>query len=104
MGQFSKPKQTSSDQENFEELANKTTGLLETLFVSCFISGLRGEIREGVQMFQPKNISRAIGLAKLQEMSLEEVAKRSKNSVVPSLDSCENGDYGRYTICSINGL
>lgn len=35
-------------QERFEELANRTSGLTEEFFVSCFISGLKEEIKAGV--------------------------------------------------------
>lgn len=68
-------------QERFEELANRTTGLTEEFFVSCFISGLKEEIRAGVQMFQPGNISQAIGLARLQEESTEAIARKSRTPV-----------------------
>lgn len=52
-------------QERFEELANRTSGLTQEFFVSCFVSGLREDIRAGVQMFHPVNITQAIGLARL---------------------------------------
>lgn len=80
-GQLSKLRQISSVknyQEKFEELANKITGLPESFFVSCFISGLREEIKAGVQMFQPRNISQAMGLARLQEETVESINKKAK--------------------------
>lgn len=64
-------------QERFEELANRTSGLTQEFFVSCFLSGLREDIRAGVQMFRPTNISQAIGLARLQEESIEAMHRRS---------------------------
>lgn len=65
-------------QERFEELANHTTGLTEEFFVSCFISELCDDIKAGVQMFQPSNITQAMGLAKLQEESFKAAARRTK--------------------------
>ena len=61
MGQLTKMRQLTivrNYQEKFKELANRTQGLPEAFFVSCFISGLKDEIKAGVQMFQPKNISK----------------------------------------------
>ncbi|KAA8539824.1 hypothetical protein F0562_026516 [Nyssa sinensis] len=65
-------------QEKFEELANKTNGLSEEFFVSCFVSGLKDEIKAGVQMFRPKNVSQAMGLARLQEETIEALAKKNR--------------------------
>lgn len=65
MGQLTKLRQWStvkSYQEKFEELANKTTGLTEEFFISCFVSGLKDEIKGGVQMFRPSTISQAARL------------------------------------------
>lgn len=48
-------------QERFEELANRTNGLTQEFFVSCFLSGLKEEIKAGVQMFHPTTISQRLG-------------------------------------------
>lgn len=65
-------------QERFEKLANRTKGLTEEFFVSCFVSGLKDEIKTEVQIFQPTTISHAIGLARLQEESIETLSRRNK--------------------------
>lgn len=81
IGELTKLTQTSTVkayQERFEELANRTSGLTQEFFVSCFVSGLREDIRAGVQMFYPANITQAIGLARLQEESIEAIHRRSK--------------------------
>lgn len=86
MGELSKLKQVTfvkAYQEKFEELANKTKGLTEEFFISCFLSGLKDEIKAGVQMFQPTTITQAIGLARLQEESIEAIARRSRISPSP---------------------
>lgn len=68
-------------QEKFEELATKTTGLSEEFFISYFVSGHKDEIKGGVVMLQPRTISQAMGLARLQEETVEAVNKKNK---VPS--------------------
>ncbi|KAA8550859.1 hypothetical protein F0562_002543 [Nyssa sinensis] len=81
MGQLTKLRQISTIktyQEKFEELANKTNGLSEEFLVSCFVSGLKDEIKAGVQMFRPKNVFQAMGLARLQEETIEALAKKNR--------------------------
>lgn len=62
-------------------MANKTLNLPETFFTSCFISGLKEEIRANVLMFRPTTISQAIGLAKLQEYSIEALTKKTRQGI-----------------------
>lgn len=55
IGELTKLTQTSTVkiyQEMFEELSNRTTGLTQEFFVSCFVSGLREDIKAGIQMFK----------------------------------------------------
>ena len=52
-------------QNQFEKLANHIEGLDDAFFTSCFISGLKEEIRLEVKMFNPKTMMDAIALAKL---------------------------------------
>jgi len=59
-------------QHAFESLANRITGLAPQFYLSCFISGLRADIRREVQAFQPVSLSHAIHLAKLQEEKLND--------------------------------
>jgi hypothetical protein len=54
-------------QKSFESLANRIHGLPAQFYLSCFISGLKPEIRREVLAFQPISLSHAISLAKLQE-------------------------------------
>ncbi|KAF5471969.1 hypothetical protein F2P56_008726 [Juglans regia] len=51
----------------FEALTNRLKGLSERHKLSCFISGLKDEIRIPIKMFNPPNLGSAFGLAKLQE-------------------------------------
>ncbi|KAF8389533.1 hypothetical protein HHK36_024048 [Tetracentron sinense] len=57
-------------QQQFERLANRTIGLTDSFFTSCFINGLRDDIRHEVKMFKPTNLLRAISLARSQEEKL----------------------------------
>ena len=87
LGQLTKLKQWGSVkvyQEKFEELANKTHGLSEEFFVSCFVSGLQEEILAGVKMFQPKTVAQAMSLARLQEETIQAITKKNKIISKPS--------------------
>lgn len=91
-GELTKLRQNSTVrayQKRFEELANRTTGLIEEFFVNCFLSGLREDIKAGVQMFQPKTISQAIGLARLQEENTEAINRHARvvSSFKPSTNT-----------------
>lgn len=68
-------------QEQFEILANKTLNLPESFFTSCFISGLKEEIKANVLMFRPTTTTQAISLAKLQEYSIEAITKKAKQGI-----------------------
>ena len=58
-------------QRKFEDLKSqvleKEPGLTKTYFISAFIGGLQGELRNFVQMFKPTTLEEAIVLARLQE-------------------------------------
>ena len=51
----------------FEALSNRIKGLSATHKLSCFLSGLRDEIRLPVRMLSPKSLNEAFGLSKIQE-------------------------------------
>ncbi|XP_075656325.1 uncharacterized protein LOC142626382 [Castanea sativa] len=52
---------------NFEILSNRITKLSESHKLSCFLIGLKDEIRLLVRMLVPKSLNEAFGLAKIQE-------------------------------------
>ena len=66
---------------NFEILSNRTLGLSESHNLSCFLSGLRDEIRLLVRMLVPKSLNEAFGLAKIQEEYLLSSKKNFKSVV-----------------------
>ncbi|XP_042950090.1 uncharacterized protein LOC122282205 [Carya illinoinensis] len=68
-------------QSKFETLTNRLRGLSEAYKLSCFVSGLRDDIRLTVKMFNPTNLISAFGLARIQE----EKANLSKKYPRPSL-------------------
>ena len=51
----------------FEVLSNRIKGLSATHKLSCFLSGLRDEIRLPMRMLNPKSLNEAFGLAKIQK-------------------------------------
>ncbi|XP_062167070.1 uncharacterized protein LOC133873370 [Alnus glutinosa] len=51
----------------FEALSNRLRGISESNRLSCFLSGLKDDIRLPVRMLHPPNLVAAFGLAKLQE-------------------------------------
>lgn len=67
---LTKLKQTSivsNYKTQFENLSNRIKGLSEPHRLSCFLSGLRDEIRLTVRMLNPSSLHQAFGLAKIQE-------------------------------------
>ncbi|ESR55507.1 hypothetical protein CICLE_v10023331mg, partial [Citrus x clementina] len=84
-------------QEQVEALVARTRGLSEDFFVQCFVSGLRDAIKNQVAMFQPKTLIQVVGLALLQESTLEAMIKEAKAStrtmsshVIPTAESKRN--------------
>ncbi|MGD0460848.1 MAG: hypothetical protein ABSC21_24290, partial [Terriglobia bacterium] len=69
-------------QTEFEKLANHTEGLSDEFYRSCFISGLKDEIRSEVKMFCPNTMMEVLGLAKLAEDKIA-AQQRSKPTFVP---------------------
>ena len=73
----------------FEALSNKIRDLSESHKLSCFLNGLRDEIRLPVKMLNPKTLNEAFGLAKIQKkyvMSSKKFLKSSSQEVTkPSI-------------------
>lgn len=51
----------------FKALSNRIRGLFDSHKLSCFLSGLKDEVRLPLKMLNPKNLNEAFGLAKIQE-------------------------------------
>ena len=67
---LTKLKQTSivlQYKSQFEVISNRIKGLSEPHKLSCFLSGLRDEIRLPIRMLSPTSLHQAFGLAKIQE-------------------------------------
>ena len=63
-------KQTSSVlayKGQFKAISNRVQSLSESHKLSCFLSGLKDEVRLLVRMLGPKTLNEAFGLAKMQE-------------------------------------
>ena len=63
----------------FEALSNRIRELLPSHKLSCFLSGLKDDIRLAVKMLNPSTLNAAFGLAKIQEEYLLANKKNSKN-------------------------
>ncbi|XP_058785825.1 uncharacterized protein LOC131660580 [Vicia villosa] len=63
----------------FEALANHLEGLSKVDLLSCFISGLKTEVRREVLAQQPRSISQAVGLARLHEDKLQDIARSARS-------------------------
>lgn len=55
----------------FEAWSNRIKELFEKHRLSCFLSGLKDEIRMPINMLNPQNLSVAFGLAKIQKEYLQ---------------------------------
>lgn len=54
----------------YEVISNRIEGTNEKNKLSCFISGLKGEIRFQVKLLNPNTLNIAFGLAKIQEENI----------------------------------
>lgn len=72
----------------FEVLSNRLRGFSESYTLSCFLSGLKEEIRLPVRMFSPKTLLAAYGLAKIQE---EHVLNARKTYRTPNWNVSNSG-------------
>ena len=80
-------KQTSTVEDyksQFEALSNQLRGLAESYKLSCFLSGLREDIRFMVRMLNPSNLHIAFGLAKMQEENVAALRRIAKLGSVPT--------------------
>lgn len=67
----------------FEALANRLEGLSAADLLSCFVSGLKLDIRREILAQQPTTIAQAAGLAHLQEDKLHDLARVSRQRQSP---------------------
>ena len=83
MESLTRLKQTSSViayKGQFEAISNRVQSLSEPYKLSCFLSGLKDEVRLIIRMLSPKNLNEAFGLAKMQQEYLWSCRKSSKIS------------------------
>lgn len=86
----------NSYQERFDELKSlvrvKNPNLSEEFLTSCFLRGLKEELRVPVQLFKPTELTQAINTAKMLESTLDIWSKKNKITSKPSYLS-----YNKYT-------
>ncbi|MCI05111.1 hypothetical protein A2U01_0026161, partial [Trifolium medium] len=68
----------SSYLTEFESLANRIVGLSPLDLLSCFISGLKPELRREVLAQQPSSLNQAAGLARLQEEKFQDLVRLAR--------------------------
>lgn len=68
-----------SYKSQFEALSNRVKGLSEPHMLSCFLSGLKDEIRLSIRMLAYKTLNTAFGLARIQEEYLNSSRKSLKS-------------------------
>ena len=71
----------------FEALANQIRGLSPQHKLSCFLSGLKDEVRLPVRMLNPSTLIAAFGLAKIQEEYLLSCKRSYKGTHEPARPS-----------------
>jgi hypothetical protein len=76
----------------FENLAIKVHGLPETHKLSCFLGGLKDEIRLPVRMFNPKSLVDAYSLARIQEEYVLNSRRNARSFWSPS--QAQNPSHG----------
>jgi len=89
MEELMRLRQTSSVAEyttQFEALSNRLRGVSDRNRLSCFLSGLKDDIRLPVRMLHPTSLIAAFGLAKLQEEYLQSF-RRPVRSATSSFSS-----------------
>lgn len=65
-------------------MADRTSNLTEPFFISCFLSGLREDIKTRVQLFKPVSLLQTFELARLQEKAM---SVQDNSSPIPELQS-----------------
>uniref|UniRef100_A0A2N9GCJ4 Ty3 transposon capsid-like protein domain-containing protein n=1 Tax=Fagus sylvatica TaxID=28930 RepID=A0A2N9GCJ4_FAGSY len=71
----------------FESTSNRVRDLSDMHKLSCFMSGMKDEIRLAVKMQGPRNLGEAYALAKIQEEYLATVKRSTRPTYEPSRDS-----------------
>ncbi|XP_075665827.1 uncharacterized protein LOC142635577 [Castanea sativa] len=89
----------------FEVLSNRIKGLSPTHKLSCFLGGLKDEIRLPVRMLNPQSLNEAFGLSKIEEEYNWSCKKSSKVQMEQGIRiaKLEEGGENSVVDCSLNG-
>ncbi|MCH93153.1 hypothetical protein A2U01_0014101, partial [Trifolium medium] len=69
----------SSYLSEFESLANRIVALSPLDLLSCFVFGLKPELRHEVLAQQPSSLSQAAGLGRLQEEKVQDILRLTRS-------------------------
>ncbi|VFQ89741.1 unnamed protein product [Cuscuta campestris] len=85
--------------ESFEQLSHRVDGLPEPFLIGCYIAGLKEEIRYDVKVKKPKNLSEAIGVARvIEEKNNTQRRQPSNNRFTPAGSSARSNPVQPWTI------
>uniref|UniRef100_A0A2N9I2L9 Protein kinase domain-containing protein n=1 Tax=Fagus sylvatica TaxID=28930 RepID=A0A2N9I2L9_FAGSY len=73
----------------FESLSNRIRNLSSMHKLSCFMSGLKDEVRLAIKMQGPRTLGEAYALAKIQEQYLDNVKRSTRPSYEANKDNWE---------------
>jgi hypothetical protein len=71
----------------FESLSNRIRNLSSMHKLSCFICGLKDEVRLAIKMQGPRTLGEAYALAKIQEQYLANVKRNTRSSYEANKDN-----------------
>lgn len=77
------PTMVEEYKSQFEALSNQLRGLAESYKLSCFLSGLKEDIRFMVRMLNPSNLHMTFGLSKMQEENMAALRRSTKFGPMP---------------------
>jgi hypothetical protein len=69
-------------QKEFEKLGSRVRGWTQKALIGTFMGGLKAEIIDGIQMFKPKTLKDAIGLARVRDDQLTRQRKLTRPSIL----------------------
>ena len=82
----------------FESISNRIRNLSDMHKLSCFMSGLKDEVRLAVKMQGPRNLGEAYALAKIQEKYLVTVKRSFRPAYEPSRSNWAQSSYQQVTV------
>lgn len=91
--------------KSLKKLRARHLAITEDFYVSCFMKGLKEEIRAPVQLFRPRNLTAAMSQARLLENTLEIWSRKGNlDHLWPNLAMGTRGAISQYQTLRITML